>query len=72
MLANLAAAKKIFYAPSLRWNSNMRSPKHGARHTCVETKTGSHSVDCLNAKLPESLKAILHGLERFGRMALPI
>jgi hypothetical protein len=29
-------------------------------------------VDCLNTKLPKSLNVVLHGLERFGGVPLPI
>jgi hypothetical protein len=29
-------------------------------------------LDCLDAKLPESLKVVLHGFEFFGGVPLPI
>ena len=29
-------------------------------------------VDCFNTKLPKSLNVVLHGLERFGGVPLPI
>ena len=41
-------------------------------HRVPEDAGSSSVVDCLNTKSPKSLNVVLHGLERFGGVPLPI
>ena len=50
-------------ATVMQWTLEGYSVEHRRRHLVV---------DCLNTKLPKSLNVVLHGLERFGGVPLPI
>ena len=54
------------------YSSSIRRRKRSSYPTNSDTEDGHQVVDWLNTKSLESLKAVLHGFERFGGVPLPI
>src|SRR5271154_452643 len=59
---------RLSFAP----RSGSRKARSGSAQPKLEHRRLCLVVDCLNTKLPKSLNVVLHGLERFGGVPLPI